>query len=108
MPNEKQNCTCFIWTLTITAARQIQLVRPIGLFSQARYERLIRETPWSLFVETIGEYDEFQDFDFRITAHAGVGYWLFQNQSGIVERPDLVAVFRTKSADRRTIITSRK
>jgi putative salt-induced outer membrane protein YdiY len=48
------------------------------LFSQARYERLIRETAWSLFVESIGEYDEFQDFNFRITAHIGVGYWLFK------------------------------
>jgi putative salt-induced outer membrane protein YdiY len=50
------------------------------LFSQARYERLIHETPWSLFVESIGEYDEFQDFNFRITAHAGVGYWLFKTR----------------------------
>jgi putative salt-induced outer membrane protein YdiY len=48
------------------------------LFSQARYERLIPETPWSLFVETMGEYDEFQNFNFRITAHGGVGYWLFK------------------------------
>ena len=48
------------------------------LFSQARYERLIQETAWSLFVESIGEYDEFQDFDFRISSHAGVGYWVFQ------------------------------
>jgi putative salt-induced outer membrane protein YdiY len=50
------------------------------LFSQGRYERLILETPWSLFVESIGEYDEFQDFNFRITAHAGVGYWLFKTR----------------------------
>jgi len=50
------------------------------LFSQARYERLIRETSWSLFVESTGEYDEFQDFNFRITAHAGVGYWLFKTR----------------------------
>jgi hypothetical protein len=50
------------------------------LFSQARYERLILETPWSLFVESIGEYDEFQDFNFRITAHAGVGYWMFKTR----------------------------
>jgi putative salt-induced outer membrane protein YdiY len=50
------------------------------LFSQARYERLIPETPWSLFVETTGEYDEFQDFNFRITSHAGVGYWLFKTK----------------------------
>ncbi len=50
------------------------------LFSEARYERLILETPWSLFVESTGEYDEFQDFNFRITAHAGVGYWWFRTK----------------------------
>ncbi|MGW8256092.1 MAG: DUF481 domain-containing protein [Thermoguttaceae bacterium] len=48
------------------------------LFSEARYERLIQKTPWSAFVETMGEYDEFQDFDFRITLHGGLGYSFFQ------------------------------
>lgn len=50
------------------------------LFSLARYERLLHETPWSLFVEATGEYDEFQDFNFRVTSHAGVGYWLFKTE----------------------------
>jgi putative salt-induced outer membrane protein YdiY len=47
------------------------------LFSLARYERLIQQTAWSLFVASTGEYDEFQDFDFRVTAHGGVGYRFF-------------------------------
>ena len=48
------------------------------LYSIARYERLIQETDWSLFVDTTGEYDEFEDFNFRVTSHAGVGYWWFE------------------------------
>jgi putative salt-induced outer membrane protein YdiY len=57
------------------------------LFSLARYERLIRDTPWSIFVESTGEYDEFQDFNFRITAHTGLGHWLFQtNQASLKSR----------------------
>jgi putative salt-induced outer membrane protein YdiY len=57
------------------------------LFSLARYERLIHETPWSVFVETTGEYDEFQDFNFRVTAHTGLGHWIFQtNQASLKGR----------------------
>ncbi len=61
------------------------LITANRLFSQARYERLIQETPWSLFVEMTGEYDEFQDFNFRITAHAGVGYWWFKTRQALLK-----------------------
>jgi putative salt-induced outer membrane protein YdiY len=55
------------------------------LFSQARYERLIQETAWSLFVETTGEYDEFQEFDFRVTSHGGVGYKFFKTPQAFLK-----------------------
>jgi putative salt-induced outer membrane protein YdiY len=50
------------------------------LFSQARYERIIRDTDWTIFVGVTGEYDEFQPWDFRITSHSGLGRWLFRNE----------------------------
>jgi putative salt-induced outer membrane protein YdiY len=57
------------------------------LYSQARYERLIQATSWSLFVDTTGEYDEFQEFDFRITGHTGLGYRFFKNsQAALTSR----------------------
>lgn len=55
------------------------------LYSQARYERLIPATSWSLFVDSTGEYDEFQDFDFRATAHAGVGYRYFKTSHAMLK-----------------------
>ncbi|HEY4759677.1 MAG TPA: DUF481 domain-containing protein [Thermoguttaceae bacterium] len=66
-------------TNTITTANR--------LYSQARYERLIQDTYWSLFVDTTGEYDEFQEFDFRITGHGGVGYrWFKTSQASLKNR----------------------
>jgi putative salt-induced outer membrane protein YdiY len=50
------------------------------LFSQARYERIIRDTDWTIFVGMTGEYDEFEPWDFRITSHSGLGRWLFRNE----------------------------
>jgi putative salt-induced outer membrane protein YdiY len=49
------------------------------LYSQARYERIIQDTDWTLFEGATGEYDHFQPYNFRVTDYAGVGYWLFRN-----------------------------
>ena len=47
-------------------------------YSQARYERIIPDTDWTLFEGATGEYDNFQPYKFRVTDYAGVGYWLFK------------------------------
>ncbi len=49
------------------------------LYSQARYERNIPDTEWTLFEGATGEYDHFQPYGFRVTDYAGVGYWIFRN-----------------------------
>ncbi len=38
-----------------------------------------RLAPWRFFVDATGEYDEFQDWDWRVASHAGVGYELIKN-----------------------------
>jgi putative salt-induced outer membrane protein YdiY len=48
-------------------------------YSQARYERIIPDTNWTIFEGATGEYDQFQPYVFRVTDYAGVGYWLFRN-----------------------------
>jgi putative salt-induced outer membrane protein YdiY len=50
------------------------------LFSQIRYERIIKDTDWSIFVGSTYEYDEFEPWDFRLTSHSGLGRWLFRNE----------------------------
>jgi putative salt-induced outer membrane protein YdiY len=49
------------------------------LFSQARYERIIQDTDWTIFEGATGEYDHFQPYGFRVTDYAGVGYWIFRS-----------------------------
>jgi putative salt-induced outer membrane protein YdiY len=49
------------------------------LYSQARYERIIPDTDWTLFEGATGEYDRFQPYVFRVTDYAGVGYWVFRS-----------------------------
>ena len=56
-------------------------------YSQARYERIIQDTDWTIFEGATGEYDHFQPYNFRVTDYAGVGYWLFRNPSSLVENP---------------------
>jgi putative salt-induced outer membrane protein YdiY len=80
--NAQRKTELHLWYLDLDYNRRTTntLITANQLFSQVRYERLIRETPWSLFVGGTGEYDEFQDFDFRITVHGGVGYWWFKTR----------------------------
>jgi len=40
---------------------------------------LFPETPWFLFAQGGVDYDEFADYDFRVTANGGVGYQLVEN-----------------------------
>lgn len=44
------------------------------VFLDGRYEWLIADSPWSLYVHETTDYDEFRAFNLRITADAGVGY----------------------------------
>ncbi|MBN2577409.1 MAG: DUF481 domain-containing protein [Pirellulales bacterium] len=55
------------------------------LYSQARYERIIQETDWAIFIGMTGEYDEFQPWDFRITSHAGLARWLYRDEDTSVK-----------------------
>ncbi|HIF32267.1 MAG: DUF481 domain-containing protein [Pirellulaceae bacterium] len=54
-----------------------------AIFS-GRDERLLGESPWSLFLTTGMEYDEFRAFDVRFVVAAGVGYRLVDNESTIL------------------------
>jgi putative salt-induced outer membrane protein YdiY len=45
-----------------------------------RDERLLGESPWSLFLTTGLEYDEFRSFDMRLAVAAGVGYRFVDNE----------------------------
>jgi putative salt-induced outer membrane protein YdiY len=48
---------------------------------RTEYERLFGdESPWSLFVRNIFEYDEFRAFDLRHAVNAGVGYRLIRTE----------------------------
>ncbi len=45
----------------------------------ARYDWLLDDSPWTLFVLSQAFYDEFQAFDFNLNANTGVGYrWIDQ------------------------------
>ncbi|MGD9691462.1 MAG: YdiY family protein [Phycisphaerales bacterium] len=44
------------------------------LFLKERFEWLLPPTPWSVFIESNQEYNEFRDYDFRVDALVGVGY----------------------------------
>jgi putative salt-induced outer membrane protein YdiY len=51
------------------------------LFHEWRYEELLPNSPWSLFVHGTVEYDEFMAFDVRVTADAGVAYYFVRADS---------------------------
>lgn len=48
-------------------------------FFDAKNEWLIKDSPWSPFVKSTLEYDEFRAFDVRVVANAGLGYQLIKN-----------------------------
>lgn len=44
---------------------------------QSRYERQLKDTPWSWFVSGEVEVDEFKAFDLRVAGHTGLAYtWI--------------------------------
>lgn len=48
--------------------------------AQARYDRAIGESCWSLYSLSLLEYDEFRTFDVRLATNAGFGYALIKNE----------------------------
>ena len=46
----------------------------------ARFDRLLGESPWTLFFLTNVLYDEFQAFDIRLALNAGLGYQLIDTE----------------------------
>jgi putative salt-induced outer membrane protein YdiY len=43
------------------------------------YERLFTDSPWSLFVNSGVEYDEFKPFDLRVSVNSGLAYAIVDN-----------------------------
>ena len=46
-----------------------------------RVDRLLGESPWTLFFLNQDLYDEFQDFDLRVSLNTGVGYQLIDTET---------------------------
>ena len=54
---------------------------------KGRNEWLLKDSPWSLYVNGITEYDEFQAWDIRLTANGGLGYhWLKSDAATLATR----------------------
>ncbi len=49
------------------------------LYSEGRYEWLLKDSRWSCYVHETVEYDEFQAYDVCDTADTGLGYRLLKN-----------------------------
>ncbi|MEI7687147.1 MAG: DUF481 domain-containing protein [Planctomycetota bacterium] len=52
---------------------------------RGRYERLYPNSPWSHFISTEVEHDEFTNFDIRISGHAGCAYMFIKNDNSMVK-----------------------
>ena len=46
-----------------------------------RVDRLLGESPWTLFFLNQDIYDEFQAYDLRVALNSGVGYQFIENES---------------------------
>ncbi len=44
-----------------------------------RNDWFIKDTPWLVFVDGLIEYDEFQSWNWRLSAHGGIGYAFIRN-----------------------------
>lgn len=67
------------WNITTLTANYVNtssnsITTADRLFLDGRYEWLIADSPWSLYVHNTTDYDEFRAFDVRITFDAGMGY----------------------------------
>ncbi|NND98298.1 MAG: DUF481 domain-containing protein [Pirellulaceae bacterium] len=53
----------------------------------ADYDRILNDSPWSLFTKFGMEWDEFKAFDLRLNLNGGVGYhWLRNDRTTLVTR----------------------
>jgi putative salt-induced outer membrane protein YdiY len=56
-------------------------------FLDGRYERLLGQSPWTGFLHTLVDYDEFKEYDLRVSLDAGVGYhFLRTDQTTLIAR----------------------
>jgi putative salt-induced outer membrane protein YdiY len=62
------------FTLTYSYAREESNDTENRFVAEGRNDWLIKDSAWRYFIKTTFEYDDFQDWDFRWTAHGGVGY----------------------------------
>jgi hypothetical protein len=51
-----------------------------NLLADLRIEWPWADTPWSLYVHGLGEYDEFKPFDIRLAGDAGLGYMFYETE----------------------------
>lgn len=52
--------------------------------ANARHDWLFAESPWRAFARASYEYDEFQDYDHRISAGGGLGYEFIDNDTTLL------------------------
>lgn len=52
---------------------------------RGRNEYLFADSPWSLFAESLLEYDRFQAFDLRLTLASGLGYRWVENDTTLIK-----------------------
>lgn len=60
------------------------LTRDFALL-RGRNEYLFGDSPWSLFAESLLEYDRFQAFDLRVTLASGLGYRFVDNDTTLIK-----------------------
>lgn len=73
-----------IWTKYANASNDGVLTRDFALL-RGRNEYLFVDSPWSLFAESLLEYDKFQAFDVRLTMASGLGYRFVDNDTTLVK-----------------------
>lgn len=49
-----------------------------NVLTNFRYDHLMGDSPWTLFLINTGEYDEFKAFDWRVVVNVGVGYQIIR------------------------------
>lgn len=52
--------------------------------AQGRNDWLFKDSPWRLFAKSTFEYDDFQDWDVRVSAHGGVGYAFIDDEKTLL------------------------
>ena len=52
--------------------------------AEGRNDWLFKNSPWRVFAKSTFEYDDFQDWDVRVTAHGGVGYAFIEDDKTLL------------------------